>query len=127
MRKSIKASLLSALVFPGVGHFFLKKYIAALLLIATTSLSLFWLLANLVERALKIAEQIQAGQVQLEVESIRELILLQSSGSQAQLFNIVSLVLVILWGIAIVDSYRIGRQQDSRDREVAGREERCSA
>ena len=36
MKKSTKAALLSALICPGAGHIFLKKYIRAMLLVAAT-------------------------------------------------------------------------------------------
>ena len=40
MRKSIKAVLLSALVFPGIGHFALKRYQRGLIFFVPALLSL---------------------------------------------------------------------------------------
>jgi len=80
MSKSIKATLLSALVFPGLGHLLLKKYVAALLLGGTAFVSIYWLVSRVVERTLQISEKIQSGEVQLDATAITELISKQAGG-----------------------------------------------
>ncbi len=112
MTKSTKAALLSALVFPGAGHFFLKKYITGTILAVATLGSLGVLTSEIFARANQIAEKIQNGQVPLDVAAITELITRQPAGSEAQLLNIASAVLLIVWLIGIVDSYRVGYLQD---------------
>ncbi len=63
MNKPMKAALLSAFVFPGVGHFLLKKYIPGTVLAGTAFAGLYLLIAKTVETALQIAEKIQSGEV----------------------------------------------------------------
>jgi hypothetical protein len=87
MKKSIKASLISAFVFPGAGHIYLKKYFPGLLLVGVSSLGIYYLILNMVEKALQIVEKIQLGHVQADAT-------------------------VICWIIGILDSYRIGMGQD---------------
>ena len=118
MSKTMKAALLSAFVFPGAGHFFLKKHITGTLLAGAAFASLYWVISKMVERALQIAEKIQSGEVQLDVAAITELISKQPTGTDAQLLNIAWTVLIISWLIGIVDSYRVGRIQG--DGGVAG-------
>ena len=112
MNKAAKAALLSALVFPGTGHFFLKKYVAGVFLVTTSLAALYLLIAKAVEKALLIAEKIQSGEVQLDVAASTELAARQSTGAEAQLLNIATAVLIISWLIGIVDSYRVGWGQD---------------
>ncbi len=115
MPKSIKAALLSALVFPGLGHLFLKKYVAALLLGGTAFVSIYWLVSRVVERTLKISEKIQSGEAQLDAAAITELVSNQAGGAEAQSLDVATAVIVIVWLVAVVDSYRRGRMQDKRD------------
>lgn len=114
MNKSMKAALLSALVFPGVGHLYLKKYLSGLALVTSASAALYFLLEAEVERALQIVEKIQRGEVQPNVDAIMESVTQQSSGSDSRMINIALLILFFLWLIAIVDSYMAGRERTSK-------------
>ena len=111
MSKAIKAALLSAFVFPGTGHFFLKKHIVGSLLAGAALASLYLVISRMVERALLIVEKIQLGEVQLDVAAIAELISKQPTGTDAQLLSIAWTVLIISWLIGIVDSYRVGKSR----------------
>ncbi len=115
MSKSIKAAMLSALVFPGVGHFYLKKHIPGIILAGTALASLYFVISRMVERALHIAEQIQRGEVPLDVAIIAELVSRQPTGTDAALLNFTWTVLIISWFIGIADSYRVGRVQGKFD------------
>ena len=119
MKKSTKAALLSALVFPGIGHFHLKKYIPGVVFAGSACAGLYFLITKTLERTLHIVDKIQGGEVQPDIAAITELLLKQPSGAEAQLLNAATAVLIISWLISIVDSYRIGRIQD-KDAEVGG-------
>ncbi len=112
MKKSIKAVLLSAFVFPGVGHIYLKKYIPGVVLVGTSLVGSYYVISKTVERAFRIVEKIQSGGVQLDVTAITELVSKQSTGFEAQLINIATVVIILCWLIGIVDSYRVGCVQD---------------
>jgi len=112
VNKSTKAALLSALVFPGVGHIYLKKYKTGVLLAGASFAAVYYLIAKAVEGALEISEKIQSSNVQLDIEAITKLVSQQSSGGDAQMLNIVTTAFVICWLIGIVDSYRVGRIRD---------------
>ena len=113
MNKPMKAALLSAFVFPGVGHFLLKRYIPGAFLAGAAFAGLYFLIAKTLERALQVTEKIQSGEVQPDVATITELASKQAMGTEAQLLNIAAAVLFISWLIGIVDSYRVGRAQDT--------------
>ena len=112
MSKAIKAALFSALVFPGTGHLLLKKYLHGVVLIGASFSVLYLVISRLIEIALQISDQIISGEIGLDVVAITELIVKQTAGPETRLLNIAGVVLVIIWLISIVDSYRIGRLQD---------------
>ena len=118
MKKSMKAALLSGLVFPGVGHLILKKYAAAAVLAGTTCAALYFLIAEAVEKAVQISEQIQSGKIPSDMASISVEISRMTAAGDTRLLNIATGALIIAWLIGIVDSYRVGRTAD-RQREVA--------
>jgi len=112
MTKTNKAVLLSALVFPGAGHFFLKKRITGAVLAAASLAALYLIVADVVERAQQIADKILSGEVAPDVAAITDLLSRQATGKESQLLDVVWPVLIICWLIGIVDSYRCGRAQD---------------
>jgi len=95
MKKSMKAALLSAFVFPGVGHIYLKRYISGILLSGISFVGSYYLLSKTVERSLQIVEKTQSGDVQLDVTAITELVAKQPTGTEAQLLNITTAVIII--------------------------------
>lgn len=112
MTKSTKAALLSALVFPGVGHLFLKKYVSAVILASTAFVGVYYLTMTMIEKALQITQKIQMGDVPLDVVGLTELVSQQSASAEAQLINIATTTFIIVWLISIVDSYRAGRKDN---------------
>ena len=115
MSKSSKAVLLSALVFPGAGHIYLKKYITGAILVCAALAALYLIAADILERALAITEKIERGEVGLDVAAIAELVSRQPSGNESQLLDAALPVFVICWVIGITDSYRCGHAQDKNE------------
>ena len=111
MKKPTKAALLSAFVFPGVGHFLLKKRIHGAVLAGTAVAALYFLIAKTVEKTLLVSEKIQSGEVQFNAATISELVSSQTTGTETQLLRLATAALIISWLFGIVDSYRIGRAQ----------------
>ena len=115
MKKSVKAALLSALVFPGAGHLFLKKYYLGTALACTSLLSLYFLISGTVERALQIIEKIQFIETQLDLAVMTEILSQQAKGSDMRFMNMIWLLLIFLWIIGIVDSYMTGREKNGTE------------
>jgi len=114
MNKSSKAVLLSALVFPGAGHFYLKKKITGGILLVAAFFGLYSIVAMIMERAQLIADKIVSGEMQPDMTIITELVTNQSTGTEAQSLNIATTILIISWVIGIVDSYRVGHLIDKQ-------------
>lgn len=112
MSKSMKAALLSALVVPGAGHIYLKKYIAGVVLLGAAIIPIYYLVTTAITRALEITDKIQSGEVPLDVAAITELVAKQATGSEAQMQTIATTVFIISWLIGIIHSYRVGRVLD---------------
>jgi hypothetical protein len=112
MKKSTKSALLSALVFPGVGHLFLKQFQrgVALLVVALTGVMVVTVQA--VRHAATIVEKIQNGDVPLDAQALSDLVSKSSQGPESLLVNLASLAILLCWIIGVVDSYRIGKKQD---------------
>lgn len=120
MTKYLKAALLSALVFPGIGHFSLKKPLQGSILAGIAIVCLYFLLTVVVDIAQELSAKIQSGEVPLDAAKISELLTQQMAGSDGQLINIPSLLLIICWVVGVVDSVRIGWVQE-QDEEVLRR------
>src|SRR5215813_4856949 len=111
MKYSMKAALLSGLVFPGVGHLYLKRYLRGALLAGGAAAAAFFLVSVAVNSALDIADKIQGGDVPANAEAIAEMVS-KASKSNERSTDIATAILIALWVIGIVDSYREGRAKD---------------
>jgi TM2 domain-containing membrane protein YozV len=118
MKRSTKAALLSGLVFPGLGHIYLKRYVQGILLVFGAALAMYFVVSTAVHTALDVVEKIEGGGVSLDVKAINDLVSQQSRGTE-QLTNIATIALLAFWVIGIADSYRVGRAQE-RAKEGSG-------
>ena len=66
-----------------------------------------------VHKALAIADQLQRGQVPLDLAAITGLLAQSTSGSAGLLLDLSTPVVTLCWLAGIFDSYRIGKRQDA--------------
>jgi len=118
MSKAVKALLLSALVFPGAGHLLLKKYTSAIALATVAFIALYVLISNAIDRAMDIVDKVQSGEVQPDMAVITALVEKQTTGSEAQLINMATAILIISWLLGMIDAYRIGRTLDKEAAKI---------
>ncbi len=116
MSKSVNAVLLSVLVFPGAGHFYLKKHMMSLVLALPSLAAIYYITSMAVEKAMIIVEKIQYGEIPPDIVSITEQITNPLSAADAQAQNIAVVVLVIAWIAGAIDSYRVGRVLDNAEK-----------
>ena len=123
MKRSTKAALLSALVFPGVGHMYLKKYISGVILMSASFIGIYLMIAKTIESALQIVAQIQNGSVEPDIAAIMEVVSKQpiETGIGVYLIDIATAVFFICWIIGIIDSYRVGGNQDKTEKMSVAR------
>ena len=112
MTRSIKAALLSGLIFPGIGHMVLKQYLRGSILILFTLISLSVVVTVAVRRALSIVDSIKSGEIPVETGAIAELVSNSTSGADSSIVNFSVIVFGACWLIGIIDSYRLGITQE---------------
>ena len=112
MSKSVTAALVSALVLPGAGHFYLKKPVKGTLLMGITFICLYYLFLTVFTISQNVAARIQSGEISFEVGKMTELISQELSGGDDQVIVILTFLLLINWATAIFDSYRVGKILD---------------
>ena len=111
MKKSVKAALLSALVFPGCGHFILRRYKTACVLLLVTLATLAILIDDAISKAKMLTDKILATDIPLDPQAISDSVTALTSGGDSLAVSIATWALLICWLIGIVDAYRIGRDQ----------------
>ena len=113
---SIKAALLSGLVFPGLGQVVLKHYKRGIVLMFMVSSSLMVLIFKAVQHALNILEKIELEGGVIDIYSITEAATQASSSSDSLIYKLGVLLIVACWIFGIVDAYRIGKKIDLEGR-----------
>jgi len=117
MKRWTKAVLLSGLIFPGVGHMYLKQYLRGSVLMLS-ALAAFSVIANTVmQRAMAVVDQINRGDIPLDTGTIAEMVSNPADGAESLAGNIAVMVLGACWLIGIIDSYRLGIAQQDRIHE----------
>jgi hypothetical protein len=109
MNKPVKAVLLSVLLYPGAGHFFLKKYVSCFALAGIFSIPLIFVMNDIFNKANQVIEQIKNGEIPLDVAAITEAISTLTSGSEAHALNVKIYVMITVWVIGIFDAYRLSK------------------
>lgn len=108
MKTSTKALLLSALLFPGTGHFLLKRPGRACALLAIGILATGIYLQQAMQQAVVIADGIQSGSIALDAPAIENAI----NQTESQSMTLAGYILLTCWIVGIVDVWRLGRHLD---------------
>jgi len=120
MRRSTRAALISGLVFPGLGHLYLGKYLAGLALLVVAAASIYPVITATVDVALTLAQEIETGDVPLDAEAISTRVE-QGSAAAEQAVRVPGVMFLLCWIIGIVYSARAGRRQEQAGAEAGGK------
>jgi len=112
MKKSIKAALYSGLLFPGTGHFSLKRYLRGLIFFVPATTALLIIANNSIQKALAIVDKIEQGAIPLDVQTISNLVSAAPTGAELYMLSAAQWIIAGCWIISIVDSYRLGKIAD---------------
>jgi hypothetical protein len=112
VKSSIKAALISALVYPGAGHLYLKKYFAAAIIIVIASVALFIILSNAIAAAQFVSDKIVSGEIPADVAAISEAVTQQLATDSQSIAN-ATIAIGLAWLFGIIDSFRIGMKKES--------------
>lgn len=111
MSKAIKAALLSALVFPGLGQMYLKRYLRGLIPMAIILICLGVWITDATLRALAELDkiQIQGGLIDPNALAARA----AASSSSGEWYSPLILPLLVLcWLYSVIDAYRLGKRME---------------
>ena len=111
MNLAIKGALFNALLFPGWGQIYLKKYKKGILIIigiVSGVISILWSITQATINILKIAPFKKgtvtfSAVVQLAIDAVKALNLSNVS--------LILLSMILLWIISIIDAYQIGKKE----------------
>lgn len=108
MSRSTTALLLSALVFPGAGHLYLKRKARALIFIVPTLVAAGYFVIDATKRATDMADQIMSGAMGTDPVAIAAK--LEQAGPTPFLVNLAIYVMLAAWIGAGVDAWLLGRK-----------------
>lgn len=107
MNRPLKAALLSALVFPGIGQLFLKRPLRALAFLAPALAAAVYFSSAVLEPVLAIANEISSGNMALDPVLIQQRI--DQSHIDSGMMNMAALVMLVAWIASTVDAWLLGR------------------
>ena len=108
MKPTTKAALVSALIFPGLGHLVLKRPMRGCLFIVPALLAVGFLLRTTLALASALVDEINNGT--LAIDPIQIVARIHASGVDNAATNAASLVIVLCWVGSVADSYWLGRR-----------------
>jgi hypothetical protein len=109
MDRPVKAALISALVFPGAGHLYLKRRARACLFLLPTLAAVMVFLNDAVQQANAIVDQIMAGRMPADPAALAAQ--LEQQGGGSTMATAAAAVMVVCWIGATVDAYLLARAE----------------
>jgi hypothetical protein len=119
MKNSIKGAALSGLLFPGLGQVVLGHYKRGIALALSVLVCLLVIVVKALRQALVILDKIEAEGRVVDMSTISSIASRSSTASDAVIYNFVLLLIMLLWIVAIVDAYRLGRKKDLEERSTS--------
>ena len=108
MTPFLKAALLNGLLFPGLGHLLLRRAGRGCLFLLPTLLAAGYLLRQLTQLIMPLAEQVASGALPLDPELIAQRV--EAAGVAGPAGNLAALVLLVCWLGSVLDALWLGRQ-----------------
>jgi thiosulfate reductase cytochrome b subunit len=107
MQRAVSAALLSAFVFPGAGHLFLRRPVRACVFLLPTLVALFLFAGELMRRTSALADQVLTGRLALDPVAIAARY--EAQGGLSGVATLCGWVLLACWIGSIVDSIVVAR------------------
>ena len=114
MTNAVKGALLSALVLPGVGQIALRRYQRGVVLMLAVLAGLAVMVVDVARQAARMFEAIESGGGAIDRDAIARAAAQAAVPSDSLVINLLFFAITICWLYAVVDAYRIGKQQDLR-------------
>ncbi len=108
MDRSVKAAMLSGLVFPGVGQLFLKRHVRGVLFLLPAAIATFYFSHAILAPVLAIAHDVGAGIVPLDLFAIQRRV--EATRIDTTMMDLAVLVMIAAWIGSTLDAWLVGRQ-----------------
>jgi hypothetical protein len=113
MKEPMKAALLSALVYPGVGQLIYRAYWRAIGLAAVFSVAVYYYVEEVVSKYQPLIDKVKSGKVALNGQALVDEIAKNPIILDPELVSILTYILVISWLVGTIDAYRLGIKKDA--------------
>jgi len=110
MNNTVKAGLLSAFVFPGSAHWWLKNRIAAVIYALAAALPLYYIIDVTMTQTQLIVDKVLMSGGQIDFLSINELVAQQMASLDTQGIRLATVTLLCVWLVNILDAIRLARK-----------------
>ncbi len=110
MKASTKAALISALIFPGLGHLVLRprRALRGLVFLIPAALAVSWLVRQVLELSLQLTAELNSGTLAADPAAI--LARLDAAGADNPAANWLTLLALLCWIGAIADALWLGHR-----------------
>lgn len=112
MKKETKAALKTAIIYPGVGHFHLNKYLIGIIFMSVFSAFLLLTLQDIFAIAQCTANDIVSGKVPFSIISILKLAHTPSAHCAILAEYKYVPLMIVIWLLSVADAYRLGKLQN---------------
>lgn len=113
MNMSVKAALLSGLVFPGTGQVVLGRRARGFAIAGLFFVSLVFAVVRVIPYAVTVADQVLARGGGMDLSAIFEAADRSAAASGDPLLNCVAWFLIFLWFFSIIDAWIIGKKSEN--------------
>lgn len=114
MKKSTKAALLSALVCPGAGQFWLKKYYSGALFFISFIIGFAFIIQNVSQKTQYVMAKLQQGEITLTITAIEQAINNAPSSLTMAALNNLTTYLLLVWLTASCHAYWLGKKVSTK-------------
>jgi TM2 domain-containing membrane protein YozV len=111
METATKAALFSALLFPGWGQIYLKRYKRGIAIITLTLAGMLSICWGVVQVAISILKAAPFKKGTVAMSAVVKLSLDSVKALDSIYFSLILLFIVLLWIFSIVDAYHLGKKQ----------------
>ena len=120
MKQSLKAGLLSAFVFPGVGQMYLKKSLRGMGIMVLVFTGLGYMIRSATIAALSVLDDAMV-KLQSGANGLQELSNIADSKTLTTdpYHDVVFYLIVCFWIFAVIDAYIIGKEKESQNEKTS--------
>ncbi|MFT5808030.1 MAG: hypothetical protein ACI9LG_002330 [Moritella dasanensis] len=111
MNLTVKAGLLSALLFPGAGQWLLKQHLRAAIFAVAAGVPLYYIMDVTVTQTQLMVDKVLNSRSNIDIANITALVNQQMVNIDTQGVQIATVVLLCVWVINIVDAIRLAKKQ----------------